>query len=119
MKNKLKISFLLLAALLSFSLTGCGKDSTEPSQTPEETEQTTPPAETVAGTTINAALWDLTYDETDGLLRLFCRSQRKGKMKASLMRKSGFPLKRHIPSVIISPAMDLTSTNTQSIRPTI
>ena len=66
MKNKLKISFLLLAALLSFSLTGCGKDSTEPSQTPEETEQTTPPAETVAGTTINAALWDLTYDETDG-----------------------------------------------------
>lgn len=66
MKNKLKISFLLLAALLSFSLTGCGKDRTEPSQTPEETEQTTPPAETVAGTTINAALWDLTYDETDG-----------------------------------------------------
>lgn len=66
MKNKLKISFLLLAALLLFSLTGCGKDSPESSQTPEETEQTTPPAETVAGTTINAALWDLTYDETDG-----------------------------------------------------
>ena len=66
MKNKLKISFLLLAALLLFSLTGCGKDSPESSQTPEETEQTAPPAETVAGTTINAALWDLTYDETDG-----------------------------------------------------
>ena len=66
MKTKLKLSGLFLAALMLFSLTACGKDSPEPSSTSEETEQTKPPVEAGSGTTINATLWDLTYDEADG-----------------------------------------------------
>ena len=66
MKYHIRILSLLLAALMLFSLAACGgKDGPEPSQTTEGTEQTPPPVET-AGTTINAALFDLTYDEADG-----------------------------------------------------
>lgn len=66
MKNKLKICCLLFPILMLFSLTACGEKDPESSQTPEGIEQTTPPVETAAGTTINTNLWDLTYDEADG-----------------------------------------------------
>lgn len=65
-QTKHKFMCLLLAALLSFGLASCGKDTSEPSKTPEETEPTSSSAEAVAGTTINTTLWDLTYDEQDG-----------------------------------------------------
>ena len=66
MKNMFRISCFLLAVLMLFSFAACGKDSPEPTQTPEGTEQTAPPAATVEGTTIDATLWDLIYDEADG-----------------------------------------------------
>lgn len=70
MKTKFKLSCLFLAALMLFSLTACGKDNPEPSQTPSQTpkgtEQTKPSAQPAAETTINTPLWDLSYDEADG-----------------------------------------------------
>lgn len=66
MKTRLRISCLLLAALMLFALAACGKDSPESSPTPEGTEQTKPPAQPAAESTINTPLWDLSYDEADG-----------------------------------------------------
>ena len=66
MKTRLRISCLLLAALMLFALAACGKDSPEPSPTPEGTEQTKPPAQPAAESTIHTPLWDLSYDEADG-----------------------------------------------------
>ena len=66
MKNKSKISCLLLAAMMLFSLTACGKDDPEPGSTSEGTEKTKSPVEAGSGTTIHTNLWDLTYDEADG-----------------------------------------------------
>ena len=74
MKTKLKLSCLVLAALMLFSLAACGKDSpepspapsSEPSSEPEGTVETKPPVEAGSETTINTNLWDLTYDEADG-----------------------------------------------------
>ena len=59
MKTRLRISCLLLAALMLFALAACGKDSPEPSPTPEGTEQTKPPAQPAAESTIHTPLWDL------------------------------------------------------------
>lgn len=66
MKHKFRIPCSLLAALMLFSLTACGKDSPEPSAAPEGTDQTKPLVEAGNGTTIHTNLWDLTYDEADG-----------------------------------------------------
>ena len=66
MKTRLRISCLLLAALMLFALAACGKDSPEPSPTPEGTEQTKPPAQPAAESTIHTPLWDLSYDDADG-----------------------------------------------------
>ena len=66
MQNRLRISCLLLAALMLFALAACGKDSPEPSSTPEGSVETKPPVEAENETTINTNLWDLTYDEADG-----------------------------------------------------
>lgn len=56
--RKNKILCLLLAALMLLSLTACGGDDKEPApgdDIPEESKAT-----------VNAALWDLVYDEADG-----------------------------------------------------
>ena len=66
MKHKFRIPCSLLAALMLFSLTACGKDSPEPSAAPEGTDQTKPLVEAGNGTRIHTNLWDLTYDEADG-----------------------------------------------------
>ena len=54
MKNKFKISCLLLAALMMFALASCGKKDQDE------------PAELKSPKTINTHFWDLTYDEADG-----------------------------------------------------
>lgn len=68
MKNKLKIWYLLLAVLMLAGLAACGKENPKPkpSPTPKATEQATPPVEEVDGTTVKAALLELTYDSADG-----------------------------------------------------
>ena len=66
MKTRLRISCLLLAALMLFSLTACGNPEPEtPEPAPEETEPEVS-SEAKSPKTINANLWDLTYDEADG-----------------------------------------------------
>ena len=65
MKTRSRISCLLLAALMLFAFAACGKDSPEPSPTPKETEQTKPPAQPAAESTIHTPLWDLSYDEAE------------------------------------------------------
>lgn len=62
MKNKLKISCLLLAILMLFSLTACGGDNS----LPEGDGGNSSSQEMVSPKTINTNLWDLTYDEADG-----------------------------------------------------
>ena len=66
--KRTKIGFLclLLATLMLLSLTACGKESPKPNSTSEAAEPVSSSVKEVAGTTINATLWDLTYDEADG-----------------------------------------------------
>ena len=59
MKNKLKISCLLLATLMLFTLAACGEEGTEGTEQKEPVEMQSPQ-------TIHTNLWDLTYDEQDG-----------------------------------------------------
>ena len=68
MKTRLRISCLLLASLMLFALAACGKDSPEPSPTPKGTEQTKPPAQPAAESTIHTPLWDL-YTPVGSVLR--------------------------------------------------
>ena len=65
-KNKKKIFCLLLAVLMLFSLAACGKgDSGEQGQKSGEDDQKFS-AEMKSPKTLDACLWDLTYDEQDG-----------------------------------------------------
>lgn len=66
MKTRLRISCLLLASLMLFGLTACGKEAPDTSDSaPEGTDQEVS-AEIKSPKTINTNLWDLTYDEADG-----------------------------------------------------
>lgn len=66
MKKKLRMTCLIFAALMAFTVTSCGKStpSTE-GQTSEGTEQSTSTG-TESSKTINTKLWDLSYEEEDG-----------------------------------------------------
>ncbi|MCI5691294.1 MAG: hypothetical protein MR286_10575 [Clostridiales bacterium] len=59
MKNKVGISYLLLAALTLCPLTACGQHDPAP-------EGREPSAAMRSPKTVNASLWELTYDEQDG-----------------------------------------------------
>ena len=148
MKNRLRISCLLLAALMLFALAACGKDSPEPSSTPEGSVETKPPVEAENETTINTNLWDLTYDEADGwvyeeeelyddetysdlILVIPDETGESDLINVEISVSiedpgdfrdyliSAFPLKIRGTSATISSATVLTSTNTRSIRPMI
>lgn len=64
-RTKIRFLCLLLTALMLLILTACGKDHPEQSSA-SAAEPASSPVEEVAGTTINATLFDLTYDEADG-----------------------------------------------------
>jgi predicted small lipoprotein YifL len=65
-QTKARIFCLFLTALMLFSLTACGKPEPEtPEPATEEAEQEVS-SEAKSPKTINANLWDLTYDEADG-----------------------------------------------------
>ena len=65
-QTKRRILCALLAALMLFSLTACGKkDQETPDPAPAESDQQGS-AEMKSPKTINTNLWDLTYDESDG-----------------------------------------------------
>ena len=65
-RTKTRFLGLLLATLMLLSFAAFGKDHPEQSSVSEAAEPTPSSVEEVAGTTINATLFDLTYDEADG-----------------------------------------------------
>lgn len=65
-RTKIRFLCLLLTALMLLILTACGKDHPEQSSESEAPAPASSSVEEGAGTTINATLFDLTYDEADG-----------------------------------------------------
>ena len=61
MKKKIGLICLFFAALMMFTVTACSKSETE-----TEPEVKEPSMQETASKTINANLWDLSYDEQDG-----------------------------------------------------
>ena len=126
MKTRLRISCLLLAALMLFALAACGKDSPEPSPTPEGTEQTKPPAQPAAESTIHTPLWDLSYDEADGWVYEeddFYDDEDFSKIilvipdEADGSEVINAEIRVSVEGPYNSPALALTNTNMRSIRP--
>ena len=66
MKKKIGLTCLLFAALMMFMVTACSKNETETEPEVKEPAKQETPAEETASKTINANLWDLSYDEQDG-----------------------------------------------------
>ena len=65
-KNKLRLSCLLLGAVMLFSLAACGKkggDTTDPKESGGDSEFST---ELKSPKTMTTSLWELVYDEADG-----------------------------------------------------